>query len=244
MSTSQSVYRTTGLLLILESVLLFVPIIVLGKAIDWPASLNQPAKIVLPLIVEQSQPVLIGYFTYLIYSVLFYPISLLTVQILKSKSRNNIYLNLAIGFGIASMVCRTLGIIRWLAPMPILAEIYVQPSTSEASRAAIDVVYQALNQYGGSIGEVLGVSLFTTVWLIVVSMTIIKDRTLPRWLGLFGLVSSILLTTQIVELFGIDTGSFIAVSVSVFQAWFLAMGITCLLRSFRYRYHAQTTLQR
>ena len=244
MSTSQSVYRTTGLLLIRESVLLFVPIIVLGKAIDWPASLNQPAKIVLPLIVEQSQPVLIGYFTYLIYSVLFYPISLLTVQILKSKSRNNIYLNLAIGFGIASMVCRTLGIIRWLAPMPILAEIYVQPSTSEASRAAIDVVYQALNQYGGSIGEVLGVSLFTTVWLIVVSMTIIKDRTLPRWLGLFGLVSSILLTTQLVELFGIDTGSFIAVSVSVFQAWFLAMGITCLLRSFKYRHYPQTTLQR
>ena len=52
MSTSQSVYRTTGLLLILESVLLFVPIIVLGKAIDWPASLNQPANIVLPLLVE------------------------------------------------------------------------------------------------------------------------------------------------------------------------------------------------
>ena len=175
---------------------------------------------------------------------LFYPISLLTIQILKSKSRNNVYLNLAIGFGIASMVCRTLGIIRWLAPMPILAEIYVQPSTSEASRAAIDVVYQALNQYGGSIGEVLGVSLFTTVWLIVVSMTIIKDRTLPRWLGLFGLVSSILLTTQLVELFGIDTGSVIAVSVSVFQAWFLAMGITCLLRSVKYKNYAQTTLQR
>ncbi|MBE9214789.1 DUF4386 domain-containing protein [Plectonema cf. radiosum LEGE 06105] len=235
MSTSPSMYRITALLLIIESLLLFIPIIVLGQAIDWPASLSQPASKVLPLLVEQSQPVFIGYFTYLIYSVLFYPISLLTIQILKSKSNNNPYLNLAVGFGIASMICRTLGIIRWLAPMPLMAKIYVQPSTSETTRTAIDVVYQALNQYGGSIGEVLGVSLFTTLWLIIVSLTILKTRILPRWLGMSGFISSMLLTTQLVELFGIDTGSFIAVSVSVFQIWLLAMGIVCLLRSFKFK---------
>ncbi|NJM19383.1 MAG: DUF4386 domain-containing protein [Richelia sp. RM2_1_2] len=235
MSTSPSMYRITALLLIIESLVLFIPIIVLGQAIDWPASLSQPASTVLPLLVEQSQPVFIGYFTYLIYSVLFYPISLLTIQILKSKSNNNPYLNLAVGFGIASMICRTLGIIRWLAPMPLMAKIYVQPSTSETTRTAIDVVYQALNQYGGSIGEVLGVSLFTTLWLIIVSVTILKTRILPRWLGMFGFISSMLLTTQLVELFGIDTGSFIAVSVSVFQLWLLAMGIACLLRSFKFK---------
>lgn len=238
MSTSSRIYRTTALLLIIESLLLFVPIIVLGKAINWPASLNQPANIVLPLIVKQSPAVFIGYFTYLIYSVLFYPISLLVIQILKSKSSNKIYLNLAIGFGIASMICRTLGIIRWLAPMPVLAKIYVQPSTSQTSRAAIEVVYQALNQYGGSIGEVLGVSLFTTLWLIIVAIEIIKTRIIPRWLGIFGLISSMLLTTQLLELFGIETGSFIAVSVSVFQAWFLAMGITCLHRSLKLKNYA------
>lgn len=235
MSTSPSPYRITAVLLIVESILLLIPIIVLGQAIDWPASLNQPASTVLPLLVKQSQPVFIGYFTYLIYSVLFYPISLLTIQILKSKSNNNPYLNLAVGFGIASMICRTLGIIRWLAPMPLMAKIYVQPSTSETSRTAIEVVYQALNQYGGSIGEVLGVSLFTTLWLIVISVTIIKTRILPRWLGMLGFISSMLLTTQLVELFGIDTGSFIAVSVTVFQIWLLAMGIVCLLRSFKFK---------
>ena len=135
------------------------------------------------------------------------------------------------------MVCRTLGIIRWLAPMPVLAKIYVQPSTSQTSRVAIEVVYQALNQYGGSIGEVLGVSLFTTLWLVIVAIGIIKTRIIPRWLGILGLISSILLTTQLLELFGIETGSFIAVSVSVFQAWFLAMGITCLHRSVKLKSH-------
>lgn len=214
-----------------------MPIIVLGKAIDSPASLNQPASIVLPLIVKQPTAVFIGYFTYLIYSLLFYPISLLIIQILKNKNSSNIYLNLAIGFGIASMVCRTLGIIRWLAPMPVLAKIYIQPSTSQTSRDAIEVIYQALNQYGGSIGEVLGVSLFTTLWLVIVAIGILKTRIIPRWLGIFGLIYSILLTTQFLELFGIETGSFIAVSVSVFQAWFLAMGITCLRRSLKLKSH-------
>ncbi len=133
------------------------------------------------------------------------------------------------------MITRCLGIIRWLVTMPILAQIYVQPETSATSRAAINIVFQALNSYGGSIGEVLGVSLFTTLWLAIVAIEILKTRNLPSWIGIFGLMPTLLLSTQLLELFGIDMGLFITVSVSTFQIWLLVTGIACLVRSAKFK---------
>jgi hypothetical protein len=235
MSTSSFLYRTAGFLLVTESLLLFAPIIILGAAINWPASLEQPANVILIELVKHSQPVFLGYFIYLIYSVLFLPVALYTIRIVKGDKSNTTILYIGIGFATASMITRTLGIIRWLVAMPILARIYVKPETSEISRAAIDIVYQTLNNYGGSIGEVLGVSLFTTLWLVIVAVEILKTRTLPRWIGIFGLFSALLLTTQLLELLGINVGLFITVSVSTFQIWLLTAGIACLLRSAKFK---------
>jgi hypothetical protein len=235
MSTSFSLHRTTGLLLIIESLLLFAPITILGAAINWPASLDQPANIILPELFKHSTSVLLGYFIYLIYSVLFLPVALYTIRIVKGDKSNTTLTYIAIGFAIASMITRCLGIIRWLVAMPILAQIYVQPETLAASRAAINVVYQALNSYGGSIGEVLGVSLFTTLWLIIVAIEIIKNRNLPPWIGIFGLMSALLLATQLLELVGVNMGLFITVSVSTFQMWLLITGITCLLHYAKFK---------
>ncbi len=82
-----------------------------------------------------------------------------------------------------------------------------------------------LNDYAGSIGEVLGVRLFAGLWLAIVSVQILQTRVLPRWLGFLGLVSASLLGVQLARLFGVDLGAFISISVSVLQLWFLAMGI-------------------
>ena len=39
-----------GILLIIQSLLIFVPMYILGTAIDWPASLDLPSNQILPLI--------------------------------------------------------------------------------------------------------------------------------------------------------------------------------------------------
>lgn len=236
MSTAP-LYRTTGFLLIAESLLLFLPVGILGAAINWPISLNEPANVVLPQLVNQSQAVFVGYGLYLLYSILFFPIALLTAQIVKTDKANPILLHLAVGFGLASMIARTLGIIRWLVAMPALAQLYVDPSTSDATRNAIAVVYTVLNDYAGAIGEVLGVSFFAALWLILIAITILQTRVLPRWIGLFGLVTASLLAVQLFELVGVDLGAFISVSVSVLQLWFLVTGIVILRQ-------AQTLIKR
>ncbi|WP_263432525.1 DUF4386 domain-containing protein [Nostoc sp. MS1] len=200
----------------------------MGSAINWPKSLGDPADAMLPLLAQNESAVRTGYLFYLTYSILFFVVALLIVRVLSQGESTSNGLRIAAGFGLASMIARCLGIIRWLVAMPALATLYTSPTLSTSTREAIAVVYRVLNDYAGSVGEVLGVSLFTTLWLAIVSGKILKTRTLPRWLGFFGLVSATLLAMQLAELFGVDLGAFIAISVSVLQLWFLMMGIAIL----------------
>lgn len=222
--------RAAGALLIVEALLLFVPVIVLGAAIGWPASLSEPPSVVLPLIQEQAGAVRAGYLVYLAYSILIWPMALLTTRVVAGGANETPLLRVAVGFAIASAVARCLGIIRWLVAMPALAATYNDPATPETTRAAVEVAYRTLNDYGGSIGEVLGVTLFAALWLACLSAAILRDATLPRWLGTAGLVAAAGLSAGLVELFGVDLGALISVTTSAFQLWLLAAGITLLRR--------------
>jgi Domain of unknown function (DUF4386) len=221
----KSLYTIAGWLLIAESLLIFVPLTVLGSAINWPKSLSDPADKILPSAVR------FGYLVYLVYSILFWVIASLTIRVLIDDESDSIWLRVANGFGIASAVARCLGIIRWLVAMPALATLYTDPTISTGTRESIAVVYRALNDYAGSVGEVLGVSLFAGLWLAIVSVRILQTRILPRWLGFLGLVSATLLGVQLARLFGVDLGAFISISVSVLQLWFLAMGIVLVAKA-------------
>jgi hypothetical protein len=230
-SPQKSLYTIAGWLLIAESLLIFVPLTVLGSAINWPKSLNDPADKILPLLVENASAVRFGYLVYLGYSILFWAIASLTIRVLSDEESDSIWLRIANGFGIASAVARCLGIIRWLVAMPALATLYTDPTISTGTRESIAVVYRALNDYAGSVGEVLGVSLFAGLWLAIVSVRILQTRILPRWLGFLGLMSATLLGVQLARLFGVDLGAFISVSVSILQLWFLAMGIVLVAKA-------------
>jgi hypothetical protein len=235
-SPQKSLYTITGWLLVAESLLIFVPLTVLGSAINWPKSLSDPAAKILPLLVENASAVRFGYLVYLVYSILFWAIASLTIRVLSDGETDSIWLRVANGFGIASAIARCLGIIRWLVAMPALATLYTDPTISTGTRESIAVVYRALNDYAGSIGEVLGVSLFAGLWLAIVSVRILQTKILPRWLGFLGLVSATLLGVQLARLFGVDLGAFISISVSILQLWFLAMGIVLVAKAAKVDY--------
>ena len=133
--------RWAGSMSILQGLLLFVPLVVLGGAINWPESLSDPADVALPRLLENEGAVRLGYVAYLIYSVLFAVTMILLVRY--AKTRASIGLGSMItGFAIASTVARCIGIIRWLVPVPVLAELYAA-STDEAERTAISVTLRA-----------------------------------------------------------------------------------------------------
>lgn len=199
-----------GITAIVFGLLMFVPVIALGAAIDWPASLGEPATTLIPLIAEQAGAVQLGYAVYLVYSVLFLP----AIALLARLAGDSWIVRLAITAAAVSALARAIGIVRWLAVLPTVTD---------------PELFDAINVYGGAIGELLGVSLFGAAAIALVSVAL--RTVVSRWLTIFGLVAAAGLLLPWIEVFGVDLGAVISVSVAVVQLWFLAIGVVLVLKS-------------
>lgn len=219
--------RGAGWLAIVQGLLIFVPTFVLGAAVGWPGSLSDPASIALPRLADNEGAVRFGYAAYLLYSVLFAVTITMLARLVEGDLVRGVR-RLIIGFAIASAVARSLGIVRWLAPMPELADAY--STADDGQRYTIERLYDALNSYGGTIGEALGVGLFAAISIGLLSVGLVRSRLIPRWIGVWSVVSAIALAIGVVEFFGVDPGALLTVTVTVVQLWFLAIGIWLVAR--------------
>jgi hypothetical protein len=226
-----SIARWAGGISILQGLIIFVPMIVLGSAINWPESLSDPAAIALPRLLDHEAAVRFGYIVYLIYSILF---AVAVVLLLRyAQSRAVIALGALIaGFAAVSALARSIGIVRWLVPAPELAEAYAA-APDETERIAISVVFDSMNAYGGTIGEVLGVSIFAALSIGMLAIAAIKTRAFPLWIGVFGLIAAVGVLATSVELAGVDASSLIFFGTTLVQLWFLSTGVWLLLRGSR-----------
>jgi hypothetical protein len=218
-------HRSAAILLIIEFLLIFPPLMILGAAINWPASLDEPASVNLPLIFEQYAGMMAGYSFYLAYSLLFWPVAYLTGRVIVGDDAENALFRVASGFAVLSALARALGIVRWLLAMPVLAQFYTAPTATPELKASISVVYEMLNSYAGGVGELLGVSLFAVIWLMLISILIIHKVNWPNWLGYFGFVAAASLFLNLLEAIGIDMGPMITISVTLLHFWMLAAAI-------------------
>jgi hypothetical protein len=223
-----AVRRQAAIFLIIEFLLIFAPLIILGAAIDWPASLDEPASVNLPLILNHYAAMMTGYSIYLAYSLLFWPMAYLTGRAIVISDTGNTLFRVATGFAALSTLARALGIVRWLFAMPVLAQLYTNTATTENVKNSISMVYEMLNAYAGGIGELLGVSLFASIWLVLISILLIRFSQWPSWLGYFGLIVAALLLLNLLEMIGIDTGAMITVSETLQHFWMLATAIVFL----------------
>jgi hypothetical protein len=223
-----SIRRYAAIFLIIEFLLIFAPLIILGAAINWPGSLDEPASVNLPLILEKYMAMMTGYSIYLVYSLLFWPMAYLTGRAIIIGDNENTLFRVASGFAALSTLARALGIVRWLFAMPVLARLYTNPATSEELKNNISMVYEMLNAYAGGIGELLGVSLFASIWLVLISILLLRSSHWPNWLGYFGLIVAASLLLNLLEMIGIDMGAMITVSTTLLHFWMLSTAIVFL----------------
>ncbi|MEY3295749.1 MAG: hypothetical protein RLZZ451_1797 [Pseudomonadota bacterium] len=200
---SRSLLLAAGLVLLAQGLGLFAPMAVLGGAIQWPDSLDYPPSQMLPLLREQLDAVRLGYGLYLGYSLLFLVTGVLTVRLASRPGPLGALALIAIGAAAASALARAIGILRWLTGSVSLAEAHAAPGLSAEGRAAVETMQAAINAWGGAIGEMLGVAAFAAIWAIAASLVILRDRRLPAWAGLTGLLAGVLLALPALELFGI-----------------------------------------
>ena len=235
MSQRVSVFLA-GLLVLVQAVLIFVPMVILGGAIDWPASLDFPPSKVLPLIAANLQDVRLGYGVYLIYSVMWAVMG--TVIAWLAVRRAGTFgpaLMLAVGLASVSALARAIGIIRWLTASTALADAHAAPG---ADRPAIEAVQLAVNAWGGAIGENLGVALFAGAWTLVMALLILRHGGLPRWLGFAAIPVGVIVMLPALEMFGISLVS-VVISTSVMHVWLLLVGGSAVWQALREREVAQ-----
>lgn len=210
-----------GGLVVAEAALLFVPLVILGAAINWPESLDFAPSEALPLIFAQIGHVRWGYGIYLVYSLAWALIgpAIAWVALGRTKAAGPLFVT-AVGLICASALARAIGIIRWLTASIFLAESYAE-ATPEVQQT-IDLIQSAVNAWGGAIGEILGVSLFTVGWLIAVSLIILRGEGLPKMLGWAGLIVAPILVSPVIEIFGMQASIF--VSTLSIHLWLFATG--------------------
>jgi Domain of unknown function (DUF4386) len=128
-----------------------------------------------------------------------------------------------------------LGLVRWSFLVPYLADTYLAPASSEATREALAVVFQAFNQYAGvAVGENLGY-LFTGLWSVLVALAMFRSPLpLRRWLGLLGMVSaaSILLVGTLEPAGFEPAANVVVVGYILWSIWLALFGIFLLLPRF------------
>ena len=232
-TTSRRLFLAAGLVLLVQGFSLFAPMAVLGSAIQWPDSLDYPPAKMLPLLREQLDGVRLGYGLYLGYSLLFLVTGVLTVRLAARPGPLGALGLIAIGAAAASALARAIGILRWLTGSVVLAEAHGAPGLSAEGRAAIEAVQAAVNAWGGAVGEMLGVAAFAAIWAIATSLLILRDRRLPAWAGLAGLLAGGLVALPALELFGIAPPVSIVLSTTAIQLWFMALGVLFLWRALR-----------
>lgn len=222
--------NATVALLITFVFLIFVPLAVLGTAIDWPNNLDAGAEANLPLLLEKQESVFWGYFIYLIYSILFFPVAYLMGRYVAGSQVLSPWLHIGNSFAALSAVTRAIGLSRWLFAMPTLARIWVDPNTSETTREAVSVTYDTLNGWGGGIGELLGVSSFAALWVVCTSVLFFQSQKWPSWMGVAGFIVAIDLAINLLEMdiLNYDMGANLTISVVLLHLWLLMAALLFL----------------
>lgn len=213
-------------LILLQFATMWGAFFILAPAINWPASLDEPPAIILPLILEQSAAVFAGYLSYLIHAVALIPLAILL--------RDALRLNGAMGqaiitFGVLAGFAKALGITRWLFLMPGLATAYTDPAATSGTQDAIAVVYEAFNAYAGGVGELMGVGLFAGVWTILISVAAMRRG----WIlvGYSGFGAAALLLSTLLSVIGIESPIMLTLSGILWQFWTVALAVTVWRKS-------------
>ncbi len=155
----------------------------------------------------------LGYAVYLLYSVLVAPVMIGLAATVAA-------------FGALSALARSIGILRWLTVMPMLAAAHT--TADPALRTQIEWLFTGLTTYGGGIGEILGVSHFMAASLGTLSIGALVRGGMPGWVAGLGLVSALLLASLALPVLRGPHVVPVAAAVSLLSVWMLAAGVWVL----------------
>lgn len=218
----------TGLLLILVPVAFNVTFFMLQKAFEYPDILRKPTDTILRRFRQGGGSLRRMWYAFTFSAVLFTPVPVLVQQLFQPDVPW--YLPAGTTLGVLAGAVQFLGLIRWPFLVPTLAEMYTRPKASQATREAVEVVFQAFHRYVGvAIGEHLGY-IFTSLWTILLCIAILQTGLVSPLFGWLGILPALGVLAGVFEETGFQAaGAINAISYILWSLWLVALGIAVLL---------------
>jgi hypothetical protein len=224
--------KVTGLLFIAGALLVNVPYMMLITNFNYPDILREPASAILTQFQAGGASLI---FTWLAFAWVGLPLifgTLMLKRVLEPEGHG--LLETATTFGVISLVLAVAGLTRWVFVVPALANLYTDPASSEATRAAALVTFQAVHQYGGVvIGEHIS-QFMTVVWMVLISSMMLHSKIFRAWQGWVGFVAALVYFLAQTELLATVIPGFPVVPETgligsvLWLLWMIVMGVALL----------------
>jgi hypothetical protein len=194
---------------------------------DYPDILRRPPDEVLGRFAAGGPGLIALWYGFALTPALFLPAAVL---LRRALGRDEVaYLALATPLAIAASLVQVLGLLRWPFLVPALAQLYLDPATDAATRAATLAIFLAFHQYlGVAVGEHLGY-LFTATWTAVIATAMLGSPHFRSWWGWIGLVAAVGILAGLLEPVGVAVaGPINALSYILWSLWLIGSGIALL----------------
>ena len=190
--TTASLRKLTGTLFVIAVVAFLVTSTMLSMSFEWPDILRKDAATVLTKYHEGGATLTWIWFAVAwSYFLLLFPVLLLR-RALDDERDAFPYLDAATTIGAISVVASLVGFLRWVFVVPGLADMYLAPGATEATKQAVTAAYWAQHQLAGTLlGEHVSQTL-SIIWSLCISVGMLRSRLFGGWLGIMGIVASIL----------------------------------------------------
>lgn len=222
--------RLTGILLILSVLGFFLPFSILLVGLQF---VDQPFNIAFPIFRQQSTTILLSYYA-LAWDGLVLILSVLLLYRI-FNGREAFSLAIATVCGVLGGLMQTIGDLRWPFLLPSLTSTYFDPHSNQATRSAIEVVFQAMDQFAGvELSEHL-YYLFIGAWSLLLGLYLLRSFRSERLLSWLGIISGCSLLISSIEQFDWPTLGpallvVVALSRIVWGVWLLTLATKLLRR--------------
>jgi len=227
--TKTQLNRLTGIFFIVSAVLVNIPYTLLIMNFEYPDILREPAGNILTKFQAGGTGLI---FTWLSFAWAGLPLFFAIILLQKVIERDDTpYLWAGTIAGVIGGIAQMVGLLRWSFVVPVLAKLYTAPTSSDTTKETVTVIFQAIHQYGGVvIGEHIG-QIFTIIWMIIVSLAILKSDIFKNWVSWFGIITSVIYFSAQTELLATVIPEFPVVPEAgligslLWLIWMIVMGV-------------------
>ena len=208
----------------------------LGRSYDYPNILRAEPDEILRRFAAGGSGLILRWEALLVSALLMLPLSALVAVTLGAPLALTV---LSIVIGATAAIVQALGLVRWPFAVPELARRYVAAPDGPAgdpARQTVEVVFATLHRLlGVGVGEHLGY-LFTGLWTLLVSGSILSTTILPSWLGIVGLLIGVAVLIGTLEFVGPNerdgwhlAGTIVPIAYIAWSIWLIALGVFLLI---------------